>query len=103
MINHNPPDRNERSQLRLSNAFANLAAVSGSTEVTVATSFTPAGLTFLAWIQDQPAPESQPNLTSNYQGPHVQVVKAMPPTDYPKGNDSKEALLQYLNDFSKKW
>lgn len=38
---------------------------------------------------------------SKYQGPSI--VKATPPADYPK-SDSKEALIQYLEDFpTKKW
>jgi len=41
----------------------------------------------------------QPN--SKYQGPSID--KARPPTDYPE-SDSKEALLQYLDNFpNKKW
>ena len=38
---------------------------------------------------------------SDYQGPCI--VKATPPMDYPKRGNSEENLLQYLNDFPKKW
>ena len=38
---------------------------------------------------------------SNYQGPCI--VKATPPAGYPNRSDSKENLLQYLNDCPKKW
>ena len=38
---------------------------------------------------------------SNYQGPCI--IQVMPPAGYPNRSDSKENLLQYLNDFPKKW
>jgi hypothetical protein len=122
----NPPNRREQLQLGLSNAFAHLAVA--DTDVVVATLYTPGELTVMAWIQDQNSsdqdtqkePELMPKAMSlwdrlfacntandamspgsNYQGPYI--VKATPPTDYPKRSDSKEALLQYLDDFPKKW
>jgi hypothetical protein len=136
MPNKNPPNRGERLQLKLSNAFAHLAVA--NTDVVAATLYTPQELTVMAWIQDQNSgdqdkpeaaqdtqkePESKPKLTSlwdevcwlfacnttnkamragsDYQGPSI--VKATPPKGYPKGSDSKEDLLQYLDDFSKNW
>ena len=38
---------------------------------------------------------------SNYKGPCI--VKATPPTNYPKTQSDPAALLQYLDDFPKKW
>lgn len=132
MPNKNPPDRGERLQLKLSNAFAHLAVA--DVDVVAATLYTPTKLTVMAWIQDQNSddqdkPEPAQNTQkepesislwdkicwlfacntandamrpgSNYQGPSI--VKATPPMDYPKRSDSKEALLQYLNDFPKNW
>jgi len=113
----------------LSNAFAHLAVA--NTDVVAATLYTPEELTIMAWIQDQNSgdqdkpeaaqdtqkePESKPNWLfncnttndhdamrpgSNYQGPCI--IKATPPAGYPNRSDSKENLLQYLDDFPKKW
>lgn len=124
------PDRGEKLQLRLSNAFAHLAV--SNTSVVAATLYTPQKFSLMAWIQDlnsgdqdtQKGPESKKpksislwdricwvlayNTTndamrpgSNYQGPCI--VKATPPTNYPKRSDPKEALIQYLDDYPKKW
>jgi hypothetical protein len=131
MQNKNPPNRGERLQLKLSNAFAHLAVA--DTDVVAATLYTPQELTLLAWIQDQNSGDNEPvaaqdtqNLDpaqslwdkicllfasntahedmrpgSKYTGPCI--VKAVPPKDYPeRSDDSKEALLKYLDDFPKK-
>jgi hypothetical protein len=135
MRNKNPPNRGERLQLKLSNAFVHLAVA--DIDVVAATLFTPEEITVMAWIQDQNSddqdepeaaqdtqkePELMPKSKlpwdkiswlfasntanddmrpgSNYQGPCI--IKAMPPTDYPK-SDSKKALIQYLDNFPKKW
>jgi len=135
MPNKNPPNRDERLQLKLSNAFAHLAITTN--EVVAATLYTPEKLTIMTWMQDhnsgyqdepeaaqdtQKESESKPKSTvwdkicwlfacntantdmrpgSNYQGPCI--VKPTPPKDYSKRSDSKEALLQYLDDFPNKW
>ena len=133
MLNKNPPNRGERLQLKLSNAFAHLAVA--DTEVVAVTLYTPEELSVMAWIQDQnlgdqdkpEASQNTPNSElmpkslwdkicwlfacntrnsdmrpgSKYQGPCI--TKATPPMDYLKRGDSKEALLQYLDDFFKKW
>jgi len=38
---------------------------------------------------------------SGYPGPCI--VKAMPPVGYPEGSDPRVNLLQYLDEFPKKW
>jgi hypothetical protein len=125
-----PRDLGERLQLKLSNAFAHLAVA--NTDVVAATLYTPKDLTLLAWIQDQNSSDDQPGADqdtkkepesksvwdnfywlfscntrnhamragSKYPGPCI--TDATPPMDYPEG-DSKETLLQYLNNFPKKW
>jgi hypothetical protein len=82
MPNKNPPNRDERLQLKLSIAFAHLAVA--DTDVVAVTLYTPEKLTVVAWIQDQnsgdqdkpePAQDTQkePELMpgSNYQGPSI--------------------------------
>ena len=101
MPNKNPPNRGERLQMRLSNAFAHLAVA--NTDVVAATLYTPHELTVMAWIQDQNSGDQDKPMRpgSNYQGPCI--IQATSPAGYPNRRDSKENLLQYLDDFSKKW
>jgi len=126
-----PPSLVEKFQLRLSNAFTHLAVT--NTDVVAATLYTPEALSVMTWVQDQcsddladdqdkPAqdakkPESLWNriswlLTTNtknadmrrgsrYSGPCVE--KVIPPVGYPEGSDPKVNLLQYLDEFPKKW
>lgn len=54
-----------------------------------------------SWLLAFNTPHNAMLPNSTYQGPSI--VKAMPPADYPE-SDSKEALLQYLDDLpNKKW
>jgi len=126
-----PPSAFERLQLRLSNAIAHLAVA--NTDVAAATLYTPQALSVMTWVQDQssdkpaddqdkPAQDTRdpkslwgriswlfatnpknvdPRPGSGYPGPSV--VKAIPPAGYPKGSDPRGNLLQYLDEFPKKW
>jgi hypothetical protein len=55
----------------------------------------------ISWLFACNTPNDAMRPGNNYQAPRI--VEATPPTDYPKSSDSKEALLQYLDDFPKKW
>jgi hypothetical protein len=59
MVNKNPPNQSELSQLKLSNAFALLAV--SSTDVVAAAMYTPYELHVMAWMQDQDVQGSQDN------------------------------------------
>ena len=115
-------------QLRLSNTFTHLAVT--NTDVVAATL---QALSVMTWMQDQsfddlandqdkPAQDTKnPNLFwekiswlfatntknvdmrhgSSYPGPCI--IKAEPPVGYPKGSDPRVNLLQYLDEFPKKW
>jgi len=134
LANGNPPSPAERSRLKLSNAFAHLAVSSTEVvaatvytpeELTVMTWILDqdAGddepgaqdtqtkselkskfqlfLDRFGWLFTFNTPNDAMRPASKYQGPSI--VKATPPADYPEG-DSKETLLQYLDDFpTKKW
>ena len=97
-----PPDRSERLQLKLSNAFAHLAVA--DTEVVAATLYTPEELAVMTWMQDQDSNDTKicdlkPG--SSYEGPCI--VRATPPLGYPTASDSKTNMLEYLNEFPKNW
>lgn len=59
MVNKNPPNQDELSQLKLSNAFALLAV--SSTDVVAAAMHTPEELHVMAWMQDQDVQGLQDN------------------------------------------
>jgi len=122
-----PPSSSERRQLKLSNAFAHLAVI--DTDVVAATLYTPQVLSVMTWNkeqssddEDEPAQDTEnpkslwgrffwlftTNTKNNdmrsriaYQGPSI--AEAMPPEGYPKGSDPRVNLLQYLDEFPKKW
>jgi hypothetical protein len=124
----NPPDGSERLQLKLSNAFANLAVA--DVEIVAATLYTPEELSILTWMQDQEVndwdkPEAaqdtqepsfwkkicwlfatNTNISdlkpgSSYEGPRI--VRATPPPGYPTASDSRTNMLEYLEEFPNDW
>ena len=121
-----PANSQERLQLRLSNAFAHLAII--DVEVAAATMYTPGRFFILAWMQDQDPddphkPEAAPQEPSiwerlllmiatntkisdfkaknNYPGPRI--VGVAPPPGYPNASDPKTSMLEYLDQFPKRW
>jgi hypothetical protein len=132
MSQKNPPNPVERVQLKLSNAFAHLAVANTDVvAATLYTPQALSVMTWLqdqsSDDEDQDKPEAAQDTHqkprwlwdkicwlfatntkntdmrpgSSYPGPRI--VKATPPMGYPEGSDTRVNLLEYLDEFPKKW